>query len=371
MVECAGRRILIDCGLLQGSRELDEENADPFGFDPAAIDCVLLTHAHLDHCGRLPLLVRRGFRGEVIATAATHELTRLVLLDAAHLQDEEARRHSRHARRHGIREARPPLFTLLDALDTMDRFGRAASYGVAIDVFPQVRASFHDAGHILGSASILLDIQEQDRHRRILYSGDLGSAGRPLLRVPVPPGEADVVVMETTYGDRLHRPYGELADELRTAINQTFERGGNVVIPTFALERAQEILFVLRKDVNEGHLPRSLQVYLDSPMADLRDGDIRAPSRLLQPGRGAVVRGGPRSVPPARPAVRARRGRVDGDQSAGRRGSYPCRIRHVYRRAGASSSAAQFVAARVRASSSLATPRRERWPGGSSTVPKW
>lgn len=267
MLECAGRRILIDCGMLQGSRELDEENAEPFGFDPAAIDCVLLTHAHLDHCGRLPLLVKRGFRGEIIATAATHELTRLVLLDAAHLQAEEARRHSRHAHRHSIHEARPPLFTLTDALDAMDRFGRMANYGTAIEVFPQIRATFHDAGHILGSASILLDIQENGGFRRLLFSGDLGSAGRPLLRVPVPPGAADVVVMETTYGDRLHRPYRGSVDELRDVISQTFARGGNVVIPTFALERAQEILFVLRQDVDEGCLPRSLPVYLDSPMA--------------------------------------------------------------------------------------------------------
>jgi metallo-beta-lactamase family protein len=267
MLEWGGHRILIDCGMLQGSRELDEENADPLGFDPAAIGCVLLTHAHLDHCGRLPLLVKQGFRGEIIATAATRDLTRLVLLDAAHLQDEEARWQARHARRRGSRAARAPLYTLMDALDAMDRFGRTAQYATPIDVFPGLRASFHDAGHILGSASILLDIQEDGRHRTILYSGDLGSAGRPLLRAPAPPGAAEVIVMESTYGDRLHRPYGESAEELCTAIIQTFSRGGNVVIPTFALERAQEILFVLRKDVEERKLPKSLQVYLDSPMA--------------------------------------------------------------------------------------------------------
>lgn len=267
LVECAGRRILIDCGMMQGSRELDEDNADPFGFDPTEIDYVLLTHAHLDHCGRLPLLVKRGFRGEVIATAPTRELTRLVLLDAAHLQDEEARRHARQARRHGIWPDQPPLFTLMDALDTMDRFGRAAAYDAPIALCPGVEVRFHDAGHILGSASILLDLHEGGQHRRVLYSGDLGSAGRPLLRAPQPPATADVVVMETTYGDRLHRSYADSVKELRAAINATFARGGNVIIPTFALERAQEILFLLRQDVDDGHLPRSLQVYLDSPMA--------------------------------------------------------------------------------------------------------
>jgi metallo-beta-lactamase family protein len=132
MVECAGKRILIDCGLLQGGRDLDEENIAPFGFDPKGIDCVLLTHAHLDHCGRLPLLVKHGFRGEVIATAPTRELTRLVLLDAAHVQEEDARRHARHAHGHAGRDARPPLYTLLDALSTMDRFGRAARYGTSM-----------------------------------------------------------------------------------------------------------------------------------------------------------------------------------------------------------------------------------------------
>lgn len=267
MVESGGKRILIDCGLLQGSREMEEENADPFGFDPAAIDCVLLTHAHLDHCGRLPLLVKRGFRGEIIATAATRELTRLVLLDAAHLQEEEARRHERHARRHGIHPERAPLYTLVDALATMDRFGRSAEYGTPVDVLPRMQATFYDAGHILGSASILLDVQEQERRRRILYSGDLGGIGRPLLRTPAPPATADVVVMESTYGDRLHRPYQESAEELCVAVNDAFARGGNAVIPTFALERAQELLFSLRRDVDDKHLPRSMQVYLDSPMA--------------------------------------------------------------------------------------------------------
>ncbi len=267
MVECAVRRILIDCGMLQGGRELDEDNAQPFGFDPASIDLVLLTHAHLDHCGRLPLLMKRGFRGEVVATAATRELTRLVLLDAAHLQEEEVRRHTRHKHRHGRKDMRSPLYTLVEALDTLDRFGRIAQYGTTIDFFPQLQATFFDAGHILGSASILLNVQENAVHRTVLFSGDLGGAARPMLRSPTPPAHADFVVMELTYGDRQHRPYSESAIELCSAISDTFGRGGNVVIPTFALERAQEILFALRADVDDKRLPRSVQVFLDSPMA--------------------------------------------------------------------------------------------------------
>lgn len=272
LVEAAGRRILVDCGMLQGSRELEEENEAPFGFDPAGIDCVLLTHAHLDHCGRLPLLVQRGFRGEIVATRPTRELTRLVLLDAAHLQEEEARRTMRHARRRGRRRPHPPLFSLIDAMDALDRFGREARYGEAFSLFPGITASFHDAGHILGSASVLLELREGGTSRRLLFSGDLGGVGRPLLRAPVPPAPVppatvDAVVMESTYGDRDHRPYHESASELREAILATFARGGNVVIPSFALERAQEILFVLRQDVEAGLLPRTMPVFLDSPMA--------------------------------------------------------------------------------------------------------
>jgi metallo-beta-lactamase family protein len=267
LVECAGKRVLVDCGLYQGERELEEDNAEPFGFDAAAIDLVLLTHAHLDHCGRLPLLVRRGFRGEIVTTAATRELTRVVLLDAAHLQEEEAERRARHAARRGERDARPPLYTRLDALNTFEYFGRNARYGAALELAPGIRATFLDAGHILGSASIELQLEEAGRRRCVAFSGDLGNRGRPLLRDPVPPVGADVVVMESTYGDRLHKPLPPSVDELLAAVGDTFHRGGNVVIPTFALERAQELLYYLREGKAAGRLPRQTQVFLDSPMA--------------------------------------------------------------------------------------------------------
>jgi metallo-beta-lactamase family protein len=146
LVECAGRRVLIDCGLYQGGRELEEENAEPFGFDPAGIDTVLLTHAHLDHCGRLPLLAKRGFRGEIVTSAPTRELARLVMLDAAHLQEEEARHRARWAARRGKeREAPGPLYTLLDALNVQDAFGRVAAYGAPLEIAPGMRATFRRA----------------------------------------------------------------------------------------------------------------------------------------------------------------------------------------------------------------------------------
>ena len=269
LIECAGRRILIDCGLYQGGRALDEENAKPFGFDAADIDCVLLTHAHLDHCGRLPLLVKRGFHGEIVTTAASRELARLVMMDAAHLQEEEARRLNHGGEHHGKHaQGAAPLYSILDAFHTMEFFGRAAVYEQPIELFPGIRAIFVDAGHILGSASILLELNEAGRRRRVLFSGDLGNAGRPILRDPsTPQGGADVVVMETTYGDRLHKAFQPSVTEFYQAVNATFKRGGNVVIPTFALERAQELLYFLREGVELGALPRSTQVYLDSPMA--------------------------------------------------------------------------------------------------------
>ncbi len=268
MIECAGKRLLIDCGLFQGERELVEENAEPFGFDPAEIDFLLLTHAHLDHCGRLPLLVKRGFRGEIITSAASRELARLVMLDSGRLQEEDARQSVRQATRRGNRkQVSHPLYTELDALNSLDYFGRTAAYDKPLELAPGVRATFLDAGHILGSACIFLELRENGRSLTLLFSGDLGNNNRPILRDPAPPPKADVVVMETTYGNRLHKPIGPSVEELYAAITETFRRGGNVIIPTFALERAQEILFFLREGVEKNRLPRSMQVFLDSPMA--------------------------------------------------------------------------------------------------------
>ena len=190
LLECAGKRVLIDCGMYQGGRELVEENAEPFGFDPASIDYLLLTHAHLDHCGRIPLLVKRGFKGEVISTAASVELARLIMLDSAGLQEEEARYQLRKIRRRGgkTRDSNiEPLYTTLDALNSLEYFGRMASYDKSIQLTKGIQATFIDAGHILGSASIFLELKEDHHHHRLLFSGDLGYSGRIILRDPTPP----------------------------------------------------------------------------------------------------------------------------------------------------------------------------------------
>ena len=269
LLQCNGRRILVDCGLFQGGRELQEENAEPFGFEADTIDLVLLTHAHLDHCGRLPLLVKRGFRGEILATAATKELARVVMMDSAGIQEEEAERALRRTRQGKERGngAQEPLYTTEDAEATMGYFGRTLTYGEPLTVGPGIVVTAYDAGHILGSASLRLEVAEDGATRSITFSGDIGNAGRPLLRDPHPPPPSDFVVMESTYGDRLHREMEPSVEELLSAIQDTFQRGGNVVIPTFALERAQELLFHLREGVEEGRLPRSTKVFLDSPMA--------------------------------------------------------------------------------------------------------
>ena len=292
LVQCAGRRVLIDCGLYQGSREIAEENVGDFGFDPAGIDFVLLTHAHLDHCGRLPLLTRRGFRGEIIATAATHELARLVMLDAAHLQDEEARSNSHRPRRDADRKPAEPLFTVADTLKCLESFRRSAVYGEPIDLAEGLRATFVDAGHILGSASILLELIEAGRRLRLLFSGDLGNAGHPLLLTPVPPPRADVVVIETTYGDRLHKPMDASVDELYEAISDALGRGGNVIIPTFALERAQELLWMLNQGIEKNRLKPSMQVFLDSPMAISATEIFARHPEALQPDAARLFREG-------------------------------------------------------------------------------
>jgi metallo-beta-lactamase family protein len=293
MVECAGKRILIDCGLHQGSRELVEENSHPFGFDAASIDYVLLTHAHLDHCGRLPLLAKRGFRGEIITTAASRELARLVLLDAAHLQEEDARyREGSAGRRGSTGPLIAPLYSILDALNSFDHFGRTAVYDEPIELAAGVRATFINAGHILGSASIYLQLADGSQQSTVLFSGDLGKSGGPLLCDPAKPPAVANVVMETTYGDRLHKPLGPSIEEFYDAVTDAFKRGGNVVIPTFALERAQELLYFISQGIGRDRLPKSMEVFVDSPMAISATEIMRRQLEGLRPEISKLIREG-------------------------------------------------------------------------------
>jgi metallo-beta-lactamase family protein len=266
LLEAGGLRILIDCGMFQGARHADEENLGDFGFEPLEIDYLLLTHAHLDHCGRIPLLVKRGFAGKIITTAATRELTKLILIDSAHIQEEDAMRASRHKRRGGHKDTRP-LYDQVDVLFALDFFGPNVGYEEDLALNDGVVIRFINAGHILGSASVVVEVVENETTRRIVFSGDLGSTNHPILPAATMPPECDYVVMETTYGGRMHKDWDASNAELTKVISETVARGGNVVIPTFAMERTQEILFQLKNAIESRDLPGSLAIYLDSPMA--------------------------------------------------------------------------------------------------------
>jgi metallo-beta-lactamase family protein len=225
-----------------------------------------LTHAHLDHCGRIPLLVKRGFAGKIITTAATRELTKLILIDSAHIQEEDAMRASRHKRRGGHKDIRP-LYDQIDVLFALDFFGPNVDYEQDVALNDAVTVRFINAGHILGSASVVVEAVENETTRRIVFSGDLGSPNHPILSNATTPPECDYVVMETTYGGRMHKDREASNAELTQVIANTVARGGNVVIPTFAMERAQEVLFHLKYAIESKDLPESLAIFLDSPMA--------------------------------------------------------------------------------------------------------
>jgi metallo-beta-lactamase family protein len=261
LVEVDGLRLLLDCGLFQGGRQREDLNREPFPFDPKGIDVVLLSHAHLDHAGRLPLLVERGFSGKIHCTAPTAEIAKLMLADSAHLQVEEAAYRARKARRRG-ETAEPPLYDMADVLRCADLFRPVPGYGEPVRLSDRVSCVFRDAGHILGSAAIEL----RTSNGNLLFSGDLGNRHQPIVRDPSPPPRADVLLIESTYGDRTHRSMEETVAEFREAIETVVPNDGNLMIPTFALERAQEVLYELFLLWKDGELPRC-RIFLDSPLA--------------------------------------------------------------------------------------------------------
>lgn len=268
LLQTAARRVLVDCGLFQ-ERAYLERNWAPPPFDPTSLDAVLLTHAHLDHCGLLPRLVKGGLRAPVFVTPATRELAQLVLLDSAKLQAEDAAfKRARHEREGRV--GPHPYATLYDEADVRETLGlmRVMDYERPLDLGAGLTVTCHDAGHILGSASVSIDAQQGGKRQRLVLSGDLGLWNKPLVRDPVLLEGADYVVMESTYGDHDHpgNESGSVADALAEVINQTVQRGGNVVIPTFAIERAQEIVYHLGNLLRAGRIPHLL-VFMDSPMA--------------------------------------------------------------------------------------------------------
>ena len=264
LVEAAGHRFLVDCGMEQGRDTYENEDLP---CAPGEIEAVLLTHAHIDHSGRLPYLYKNGYRGPIYATDATTDLCDIMLEDSAHIQEQEAEWKNRKAQRSG-REPVEPDYTVQDALAVMERF-RPQPYGKPVAVLPGVQATFTDVGHLLGSSSITLRITEEGRTETIVFSGDIGNSNQPMLRDPQYLTEADYVVMESTYGNRSHGPKPDYVGELAAVLQRTFDRGGNVVIPSFAVGRTQEMLYFIRQIKAENRVRGhgNFEVYVDSPLA--------------------------------------------------------------------------------------------------------
>jgi metallo-beta-lactamase family protein len=263
LLETRGKQLLVDCGLFQGRKELRLKNWDPFPVAPSSIDAVMLTHAHVDHIGYLPRLVKEGFTGPIHCTEATAQLAQILLMDTAHLQEEEAR----WANKRGYSKHHPaePLFTRRDAERVMNHF-QPVSYGTHFEPVTGVRGKFRDVGHILGASFLDLKTTQSRVEKKIVFSGDVGRPTDTLLRPPAQPYNVDYLVLESTYGDRLHEACDPV-EHIARAINEGLERGGVILVPAFAVGRAQMLLYVLREMQEDGRIPSDVAIFLDSPMA--------------------------------------------------------------------------------------------------------
>ena len=262
LVEAAGKRLLVDCGIFQGSEELSERNYKPLTADPKSFNHVVLTHAHLDHTGWLPNLVKAGYQGPIYANPATIELTNLLLKDSAHLQQEDAE-HAK-GKNHAHRSNAEPLYGPED-VDPVLRLMKPMPRSGGFDLSPEFHFDSYDAGHILGSSSLALTITENGKKIVVAFSGDIGRYDEPILKDPATPPVADVLLCESTYGDRDHQT-GDPAELLAAIVNRVAKRGGSIVIPAFAIGRTQTFMYYLRQLEDQQRIPR-LPVYVDSPMA--------------------------------------------------------------------------------------------------------
>jgi metallo-beta-lactamase family protein len=275
-IEANGKKILVDCGLQQGRDETDNTK---FPFAPGSVDYVLVTHAHIDHSGRIPLLIRQGFQGQILTTRLTADLMKIMLLDSAHIQEQDAEWKNRKGERAGAPHV-DPLYTIADA-QRVGEFLKTCEYNQDIGLCEGVTVRFVDAGHLLGSASIVMTITEAGVTKTIVFSGDLGNINQPIIRDPVPIHGADYVVMESTYGDRNHDAVWSYTDDLAKIIDETITKGGNVIIPSFAVGRTQELLYFIREIKDQGMVKSNpdFPVYIDSPLAreatQIFTGDLR------------------------------------------------------------------------------------------------
>jgi metallo-beta-lactamase family protein len=264
LVTVGNKRILLDCGLIQGRRKDEERNKDPFPFDPASIDAVVLSHAHIDHSGRLPMLVKAGFNGPIYTHRASRDLCRIMLKDSAFLNEKDVEWENRKRLRKGLKPVEA-LYTIEDARAAMSRF-KGLVYRKKVKILPEVTLRLNDAGHILGSSIVELWLEAAGQVRKLVFSGDLGRPGMPILQDPAFIEQADLVIMESTYGDRLHRSWEETLTEIENIVHDTTNGGGNILIPAFAVGRTQEILYMLARNYREWNLER-WQIFLDSPLA--------------------------------------------------------------------------------------------------------
>ncbi len=265
----AGLRFLVDCGMFQGGKAAEIKNRHMPSFDPETIDFVVLTHAHIDHSGLIPRLVNLGFRGPVFCTSATADLLQVMWPDSAFILEKEAewRNYAKHKRRGELKGESAPLYTVTQAQTALKRLERI-DYDETIQPHERVAVCFRDAGHILGAAIVEVWLQEGGETRKLVFSGDLGMPGRPLMNDPMPVKEADYLLVESTYGNRLHKSYEATIHEFIGALNETLvHKKGNVIIPSFAVGRTQEILFLLTEFIREGKIPPHTAIFVDSPMA--------------------------------------------------------------------------------------------------------
>jgi len=290
LLEVNGKRILLDCGLFQGHRKIAFEKNQSFGFEPASVDAVLLSHAHIDHTGKTPHLVKKGFKGKIYCTEATEKLCRPLLLDSAYIQEQDAIYFNKRVKDEALEMT--PIYTQEDVELAFLQFS-GQPYNTPIEIFEGITATFFEAGHVLGSSIIILDIVDKDdmKKKRLVFTGDLGRYELPIIKDPHQPEEADYLLCESTYGDRNHAPIEEGVPELARVINRTIKRGGKVIIPSFAFERTQELIYSIHLLFDRGEIPKNLPVFVDSPLAtnlthifreeiELYDNDIRENFRL-------------------------------------------------------------------------------------------
>lgn len=264
LISVEDQRILLECGLFQGRRQEAFERNRDLPFDPASIDAMVLSHAHIDHSGNIPSLVKQGFQGNIYCTHATQDLAGVMLRDSAHIQEKDAEFVNKRHQKKGLARVQP-LYTMRDAEKCLNHF-IGIGYGREIPIGNGIRLTFQDAGHILGSAVVVLDLSENGQSRRLVFTGDLGRKHLPIIKDPVQVDEADVFITESTYGNRLHDPVEDMKSELKNVVDRTVQRGGRIVVPSFSVGRTQELVYFLHDLFNEGALPE-IPIYVDSPLS--------------------------------------------------------------------------------------------------------